>query len=212
MSMHAALPTTPDPSHDRLRTELLGVGEPERWRTGAAEPAPSAAPAAPRSVVPTALELLESSPSLRRLSDSYHRSYRHMLARNRRQRLGLAVLVASVGVAAVLLTQSHAVTVAVAADLVLAVGVTSALGVGMLAGLWLRDDRRLRRLQGDRLLRALQFNCTLPEDRLQAFRQHADPTAAFFDCYDLWREQHPERGAGLSAVMRTLRGQDGGAG
>src|SRR5437879_2756243 len=131
------------------------------------------------SLLPTAPELLEASPNLQRLCESYHRTYRHMLARNRRQRLGLA------------LSQSHAATVAVASSLVVAVGAASAVGVALLALLWVRDDRRLRRVQGDRLLRALQFNCNLHEERLSAFRRLSHPTAAFFDCYALWREQHP---------------------
>jgi thiol:disulfide interchange protein len=129
-----------------------------------------------------------------------------MLARNRRQRLGLAVLVAAVGVAAVMLAQSHAATVNVAASLVVAVGVASAAGVALLALLWVRDDRRLRRVQGERLMRALQFNCSLHEERLNAFRRLSHPTAAFFDCYALWCEQHPDSVSGLAAVVRSMRG------
>jgi hypothetical protein len=163
-------------------------------------------------MLPTAPELLDASPNLQRLCESYHRTYRHMLARNRTQRLGLAVLVAAVGVAAVLLAQSHAATVTVASDLVVAVGAASAAGVALLALLWVRDDRRLRRVQGDRLLRALQFNCSLHEERLSAFRRFSHPTAAFFDCYALWREQHPDRVSGLAAVVRSLRNLGGATG
>jgi hypothetical protein len=135
-------------------------------------------------MLPTAPELLEASPNLQRLCESYHRTYRHMLARNRRQRLGLAILVAAVGVA-------------------------SAGGVALLGLLWARDDRRLRRVQGDRLLRALQFNCSLHEERLHAFRRLSHPTVAFFDCYAFWRQQHPDRISGVTALLRTLRGPGG---
>ena len=55
-------------------------------------------------------------------------------------------------------------------------------------------------------MRALQFNCSLHEERLNAFRRLSHPTAAFFDCYALWREQHPDSVSGLAAVMRSLRG------
>src|SRR5207237_400246 len=74
------------------------------------------------SLLAPAPELLEASPNLQRLCESYHRTYRHMLARNRRQRLGLAMLVAAVGAAAVALSQSHAATVAVASSRGVAVG------------------------------------------------------------------------------------------
>ncbi|MGH7748591.1 MAG: hypothetical protein ACREQ5_28105, partial [Candidatus Dormibacteria bacterium] len=68
------------------------------------------------------------------------------------------------------------------------------------------------RVQGERLLRALQFNCTLHEERLHAFRRLSHPTAAFFDCYALWREQHPDSSSGFAAVVRSLRTLGGVAG
>ncbi|HEY0410632.1 MAG TPA: hypothetical protein VGE42_10240 [Candidatus Dormibacteraeota bacterium] len=201
-------------SNQALRAALLATDDtaqvPEQATAVAGSPAP--APAPESTMLPTAPELLESSPNLQRLCESYHRSYRHMLTRNRRQRLGLAVLVAAVGVAAVMLAQSHAATVTVASSLVIAVGVASAAGVALLALLWVRDDRRLRRVQGERLLRALQFNCSLHEERLNAFRRLSRPTAAFFDCYALWREQHPDSADGFASVVRSLRGLGGTAG
>jgi hypothetical protein len=200
-------PPTPSPSSlQAMRAALIGGDE-------AGPPHHQVVPhrvvhAAPGAgALPTAPELLEASPNVQRLCESYHRTHRHMVARNRRQRLGLAVLVAAMGVAALLLARSHAVSVGVATDLVLAVGLASGLAIGLLALLWLRDDRRLRRAQGDRLLRALQFNCTLPEERLDAFRRSSRPTAAFFECYALWREQHPDEVGGIVALVRVLRGQ-----
>jgi hypothetical protein len=197
-------------SNQALRASLLAAEAPVRAPEQAA--AAATLPEVDSSMLPTAPELLEASPNLQRLCESYHRSYRHMLARNRRQRLGLAVLVAAVGVAAVVLAQSHAATVNVASDLVVAVGLASGLGVALLALLWVRDDRRLRNVQGDRLLRALQFNCTLHEERLRAFRRLSQPTAAFFDCYALWRQQHPEAERNLATLMRSLRGLGGALG
>lgn len=203
------MPTPPpiaNPSNQALRAALLAAETPVR----ATEPPRAATPPqVDTSMLPTAPELLEASPNLQRLCESYHRSYRHMLARNRRQRLGLALLVAAVGIAAVVLAQSHAATVAVASDLVIAVGLASVAGVALLALLWVRDDRRLRNVQGDRLLRALQLNCGLHEERLRAFRRLSHPTTAFFDCYALWREQHPESRRGLATVMRSLRSLGG---
>jgi hypothetical protein len=200
-------------SNQALRAALLAADDAVRPH---AEPAAAAAaarlPDVGSTMLPTAPELLEASPNLQRLCESYHRTYRHMLARNRRQRLGLAVLVAAVGVAAVVLAQSHATTVNVASSLVVAVGLASAVGVALLAVLWVRDDRRLRSVQGDRLLRALQFNCSLHEERLNAFRRLSHPTAAFFDCYALWREKHPDSVSGLAAVVRSLRSLSGATG
>src|ERR1700752_1394067 len=202
--MQPGPPRTPS-TNQALRAALLATEEEVR---PAPRPEPAATPTAAdlgSTILPTAPELLEASPNLQRLCESYPRTYRHMLARNRRQRLGLAMLVAAVGAAAVALSQSHAATVAVASSLVVAVGAASAAGVAALALLWVRDDRRLRRVQGDRLLRALQFNCSLHEERLLAFRRLAHPTAAFFDCYGLWREQHPDSRSSFATVMRSLR-------
>ena len=211
--MPATPPRNSTSPNQALRASLLAADG--VVRPAAEAPAPAADPRLPdlsTTLLPTAPELLEASPNLQRLCESYHRTYRHMLARNRRQRLGLAFLVAAVGAAAVALSQSHAATVAVASSLVVAVGAASAAGVALLAVLWVRDDRRLRRVQGDRLLRALQFNCTLHEERLHAFRRLSHPTAAFFDCYALWREQNPDNASGLAAMVRSLRGMGGVAG
>ncbi|HEV7467156.1 MAG TPA: hypothetical protein VGP96_12690 [Candidatus Dormibacteraeota bacterium] len=204
--MQARPPAAEASSNQALRAALLAADDTARVPAQATAAAATPGPAPASTMLPTAPELLESSPNLQRLCESYHRTYRHMLARNRRQRLGLAVLVAAVGVAAVMLAQSHAFTVTVASSLVVAVGVASAAGVALLALLWVRDDRRLRRVQGERLMRALQFNCSLHEDRLNAFRRLSHPTAAFFDCYALWRERHPDSASGLAAVVRSLRG------
>lgn len=211
--MPASPPRNNTSPNQALRASLLAADGVVRPAAEVAAPADEPRlPDLSTSLLPTAPELLEASPNLQRLCESYHRSYRHLLARNRRQRLGLAMLVAAVGVAAVVLAQSHAATVTVASDLVIAVGLASAAGVALLAALWMRDDRRLRRVQGDRLLRAIQFNCTLHEERLSAFRRLSHPTAAFFDCYALWREQHPDTVSGVAAMMRSLRSLGGVAG
>ncbi len=205
-----ARPPAADPSSNQaLRASLLAADVAARVPAQPTAAAATLSPHLDTSMLPTAPELLEASPNLQRLCESYHRTYRHMLARNRRQRLGLAVLVAAVGVAAVVLAQSHAATVTVASNLVIAVGAASAAGVALLALLWLRDDRRLRQVQGERLMRALQFNCSLHEERLHAFRRLSHPTAAFFDCYALWREQHPDAAGGLAGVVRSLRSLGG---
>ncbi|HEY2703042.1 MAG TPA: hypothetical protein VGL20_05065 [Candidatus Dormibacteraeota bacterium] len=210
--MQARPPAADASSNQALRAALLAADTPARVPAQPSVEAATPSTARDSTMLPTAPELLEASPNIQRLCESYHRSYRHMLARNRRQRLGLAVLVAAVGVAAVVLAQSHAATVTVASNLVIAVGVASAAGVALLALLWVRDDRRLRNVQGDRLLRALQFNCSLHEERLNAFRRLSHPTAAFFDCYALWREQHPDSVGGLAAMVRSVRSLGGATG
>jgi hypothetical protein len=211
--MPALSPRNSTSSNQALRASLLAADSVEHPAAPtAATVAETRLPDLGTSLLPTAPELLEASPNLLRLCESYHRTYRHMLARNRRQRLGLAMLVAAVGAAAVGLSQSHTATVAMASDLVVAVGLASGVGVALLALLWVRDDRRLRRVQGDRLLRALQFNCTLHEERLHAFRRLSHPTAAFFDCYALWRERNPDRVSGVAAMVRSLRSLGGATG
>lgn len=159
------------------------------------------------SMVPTAPELLEASPNLQRLCEGYHRIHRHMVARSRRQRLGIAILVAGVGVGAVLLSRSGVLAPSVVSELVVVVALASAAALGMLALLWIRDDRRLRRAQGERLMRALQFNCELAPARLEAFRRLSEPTAAFFDCYAVWRSRHPEGPQGVIGLLGSVTGQ-----
>ena len=156
-----------------LRAALLGSTEP----AGAVRDT---------SPLPTARDLLEASPNLRRLCESYHRTHSQMLERGRRQRIGIAVLVAAVGVTAVLMARSGRIDSSALQTCVFVLAGMSCAALGLLAGLWVRDDARLRAAQGERLLRALQFNCTLPDDQLQAFRRLIQPALAFLDCYEEW--------------------------
>jgi len=156
--------------------------------------------------LPTAPELLEASPNIRRLCEGYHRSHRHMVTRSRRQKLGLGLLVSGVGVGVLLLSRSGSAPAQTLSSLVVAVGVASAVALGLLALLWVRDDQRLRNAQGDRLMRALQFNCELPEERLAAFRRVSHPTTAFFDCYAVWQTEHPDHATGLALLVAAFNG------
>ena len=61
-----------------------------------------------------------------------------------------------------------------------------------------------RQAPGDRLLRALQFSNGLPDERLTAFRRLSQPTAAFFDCYNIWRNDHPDRASGLHGLVENV--------
>jgi hypothetical protein len=138
------------------------------------------------------------------LCESYHRIHRHLVARSRRQRLGIAALVAGVGIGAILLNHGSQIAPATLSSMVLAVAAMSCVSLGLLAALWVRDDHRLRDAQGERLLRALQFSCTLPEERLTAFKRLSQPTAAFFDCYAIWRSDHPDRQTGILALLESV--------
>lgn len=196
----------PQPAFDHasasdLRASLLRSLEPSVV-TGPV--AVTATVAAQNSSLPSAPELLQASPAIQRLCESYHRIHRHMVARSRRQRLGIAALVAAVGISAVMISRSNQVAAETLSSMVLAVAGMSCLGLGLLAFLWVRDNHRLRDAQGERLLRALQFNCGLPEQRLLAFRRFSQPTAAFFDCYHLWRADHPDRSTGLTALFGNI--------
>ncbi|HET9052216.1 MAG TPA: hypothetical protein VFO60_10985 [Candidatus Dormibacteraeota bacterium] len=172
-----------------LRASLVNsvVQPPAHARDAAAEKAPIALDD-DDTTPPSAVELLSASPALVRLCESYHRTHATMATRGRRQRLGIFLLVCGIGIGSLLLRRSGAVSADLVSDLVLAVAGASAVSVVLLGLLWLRDDRRLRGLQGDRLLRALQSNCTLPADRIVAFRKRREPVTAFFDCYATWRD------------------------
>lgn len=193
-------PTKAEISARALRESLLASPPP---RTPSD---PRAAPeqAVDLSLLPTAPELLAASPNVQRLCEGYHRTYRHLVARSRRQRLGIALLVAGVGVGSVLAAHSGTLPPALVSELVLSVAVASSVALGILGILWIRDDRRLRSAQGDRLMRALQFNCGLPPARLEAFRRLCHPTTAFFDCYAVWRSQQARAATGLSALLASI--------
>jgi hypothetical protein len=163
------------------------------------------------AMLPSADELLAASPNVQRLCDSYHRLHRHMVARGRRQKLGIAGLVAGVGVGTVMLSRSsNQISPATLTNLVLAVAAVSCAALALLAMLWMRDEGRLRVTQGDRLMRAVQLSCDLDEDRVEAFRRHIQPTAAFFDCYRAWLIQHPSPdGPILNAIATVVHAVSG---
>jgi hypothetical protein len=204
---------SPQPAdlHARMRAESPSdlrealMAQPPRRPAAAAPPRQAAGAAAERGLVPTARELLASSANVQRLCESYHNTRSRMVARGRRQRLGIAAMVCVLAVASVALFREGSLADTTVTLLMVTVGVASAVGLGVLAALWLREDRNLRQAQGDRLLRALQFNCSLPGENLAAFRALVPPQQAFFDCYAAWRLEHPERQGGLAALLHSGR-------
>lgn len=191
-----------------LRAALLAPPAPPR-----SEAPPAAAPdlresqAQDAPLLPTAPELLAASPNLQRLCESYHTTRRRMIARGRRQRVGIAALVCGLGVGATVLVRQGGLPQATALLLVTAVAVASSVGLGILATLWMRDERKLRNAQGERLLRAMSFNCALPEERVLAFRRWVNPTTAFFEVYAHWQAEHPDRRSALSIMFNAFRGK-----
>jgi hypothetical protein len=191
------------PSSTELRAALLRSLQAPAPPTHPLAAAPLAAIPAP-AALPTAPELLAASPAIQRLCESYHRIHRHLVARSRRQRLGIAALVAAVGIGAIVLDHSNQIAPSTLSNMVLAVAAMSCVSLGLLAALWVRDDNRLRDAQGDRLLRALQFSNGLPDERLSAFRRLSQPTVAFFDCYNIWRSDHPDQATGLQGLLESV--------
>lgn len=188
--MTSPRPRESTPSIRQLRASLVNsvTHAPAHAHETVTDTAPASAADGSDVSPPSAVELLTASPAVVRLCESYHRTHATMANRGRRQRLGIFVLVCAIGIGSMLLRNSGAVSATLTSDMVLAVAGASAVSIALLGLLWLRDDRRLRGLQGDRLLRALQSSCTLPADRIVAFRQRREPVAAFFDCYSAWRE------------------------
>jgi hypothetical protein len=154
---------------------------------------------------PSPPELLGSSAALQRLCESYHRIHSAMVWRSRRQRIGIALLVSTVSVVAFLLSNTGAITATTVSDMVLAVAGAGCAGLAVMAMLWVRDDRRLRDAQGPRLLRALQTSCTLPTERILAFRVLGQPTVAFFDCYEIWCTDHALAHSRLAPILALLK-------
>lgn len=202
-------PRPPAPTGRSLRASLLGQGGvaapprlAERTHPGSLRVEQFHAPRA-ASTTPTAAEVLAATPALVRLCESYHRARSDMVNRGRLQRLGILVLVGAISIGALMLRNSGTLTATLVSDLVLAVAGASSASVGLLGLLWLRDARRLRSVQGERFLRALQSSCSLPAERLAAFRANLEPVAAFFACYETWRADHaPGAAAGLLRALR----------
>jgi hypothetical protein len=194
------------PSASALRASLFG-GPPTaaavRARMDGETPEqPVEAPTPP----PSPAEVLAATPALVRLCESYQRAQAEMTHRGRRQRLGIFVLVSAISIGALLLRNSGTLTASLVSDLVLAVAGASAVSVGLLALLWFRDDRRLRGIQGERLLRAIQSNCSLPAERITAYRRSTEPVAGFFECYATWRSTYSSGpGGGLMKALRHTR-------
>lgn len=192
-----------DSSGGDLRRSLFQTAAPEIPQP----PPPAPILVDPGIAPPTAPELLESSAALQRLCESYHRMHSAMVWRSRRQRIGIALLVSAVGVVAFLLSNSRTITPTTVSDMVLAVAGASCAALGVMAMMWLRDDRRLRAAQGQRLLRALQTSCTLPTERILAFRVQGQPTTAFFDCYDIWCTHHALAHSRLAPILALFKGK-----
>ena len=210
MSAQPSHPSAESPSS--LRAALLTPPAPPPSPPVTAAPAPPVELTAhDAALLPTAPELLAASPNLQRLCESYHTTRRRMVERGRRQRLGLAALVCGLAVGSTILVRQGSLPQPMALLAVVAVAVASCVGLGLLLFLWVRDERKLRRAQGERLLRALQFNCTLPEERLRIFRTRIDPTNAFFEAYTAWQLEHPEQRSALSILLGAFRGKQRGA-
>jgi hypothetical protein len=206
MSAQSLRPSGESPTS--LRAALLTPPPPRK------APLPAAVPESPvpaeTSLLPTANELLAASPNLQRLCESYHHTRRRLVERGRRQRLGIAALVCGLAIGATVLARQGSLPSELVTLLVVSVAASSIAGLAVLAFLWVRDERNLRQAQGERLLRALQFNCSLPEERLSAFRRRVQATTAFFDVYEAWRNEHPDRRSALQLLVGALRGKSQG--
>ena len=204
-------PPTDSTSLHALREALLTpIPAPPAERRGRT-PQPALDPDV-AAMLPSPDELLAASPNVQRLCDSYHRLHRHMVARGRRQKLGIAGLVGGVGLGTLVLSRSsHQVSASALTNLMLAVAAASCLALALLALLWMRDDRKLRVTQGDRLMRAMQLRCSLDEARVDAFRRHSQPNVAFFDCYRAWVAQHPSPDGPILNAIANIVGIVSGA-
>jgi hypothetical protein len=204
----SAQPFRPDDeSPTSLRAALLNPPAPPKPAASEKPDLHLSASVQDAALLPTAPELLAASPNLQRLCESYHNTRRRMVERGRRQRLGIAALVCGLAVGATVLAHQGSLPANMVNILVVSVAAASAVGLVVLGWLWVRDERKLRQAQGERLLRALQFNCTLPEENLRAFRRLVAPTSAFFDVYNAWKLEHPDRRSVFAIFASALSGK-----
>ena len=173
-----------------LRASLMGHAVSRRGGAGVLEPVLAGADGPP----PSATAVLEASPNAIRLCETYDHERRELVQRSRSQRIGVAGLSAAVMVAVAVLFNEHRIGSRALHEVVFGAAAASVVGLGLLAALWLRDQRRLRGVQGDRLVRALRLRCSLTPGQVEAFIAHASPGQRFSELYTTWRGRSGRKG------------------
>lgn len=170
---------------DPLRQALLARGSrparpPRATRTWA--------PAVLEAAVPAPRDIVTGAPAARRVCEAYHRAHGELMRRGRRQRVGLAALVAAIALTGAVLFSERRLDVTLLRLTVLTPAMMSLGGLGVLATLGVRDWRRLAGLQGERMVRGMGRGSTLPHSRIEAFlAAYPTATTAFLACYQAWR-------------------------
>jgi len=136
---------------------------------------------------PTPGEVVSGAPAARRLCEAHHRACGELQRRGRRQRVGLAMFVSTVSLCAGTLLSEQGLAFTKLQFIVVSPAMLAFAGIAVLAALGMRDCRRLSVVQGERMLRGIDFGCTLPPPRVRAYLA-AYPTAtlAFLACYRAW--------------------------
>lgn len=188
----------PQQSWSSLRTDLLGDSEPDERLVAAAAPAAVAVladtagqaqrPALDGELVPAAI--IEEWPAVARLCSGFESSYRALVARGRRQRIGVGLLVGAVETVGVVLSQQQQLASASLTLVVAGATVTAGLAVLLMALLWRRDRLRLEQMQGPRLVRALQVAGGPADLRRRLAGDLAASVSLFLDCHRAWKLRH----------------------
>ncbi len=152
-------------------------------------------------------QVLAASPSVVRLCENFEHQQGNLRRRGRVQRIGLALLITSVVLTIGILALHGELGVQIVRTMSLVLGATGFCCVGLLAVLWMRDSRRLRMLQGERLVRALNVRSELSTDDIAMFLGSHTPQDAFFECFTAWKED-PELGQVASNTV-AIRGRIG---
>jgi len=189
-----------DPDSDSLdiaslRAALMGEKIPNGKHPG---------PAGPVVPPPSAEDVLRSSPNLIRLCESYDQNRSRTRQRGRTQLVGLGAMVCAILVVMAILFRQGRVGSGLVYQIATAAGGASICAVLMLLILRHRDQRHLRDLQGDRLIRAVRLRCSLPTETVEAFVGQGQPTQRFFECYALWRAMsHAKSSSKTTAAADT---------
>jgi hypothetical protein len=177
------------PGSEKTMTSLRFPGRADRSASVASDGPAVVRPEGWPEGVPGPADLLMAAPAVARLCARYHELHLRMIERGRWQRIGIALVVAAVGVGSFLLGKDAGISAVTVTRSVSAVALAAVVSLGVLGVLWTRDTRRRVAQQGERLLRAVSIAGDLSPDQVAATARSGRSSDIFLACYATWRSQ-----------------------